>query len=380
MGLAACSADMASFSSKITIADVARLAGVSKTTVSRYLNGQFHLLKDETKRVIEKTIEESGYYPSHSARSLKSQHTCLIGVVIADISTPFSSAVIQGIGNVLEPQGYVPIFVNCNGDPNKERQCIADLMAHDVEGLIVNSSSSQSPELLEIAKSGFPLVLCDRPVEELSCPLVTSDVAKAMGQMLHHLLFSGFALPYLFTENPEKSMVRKLRISQFLRLSSQLYQQPIPEDHVYVIDTSNGLATRRLLRRILDTAQAVPAILGVNTMTTIHLLGVLKAMGVKIPNEMGVCGPDDWSWGQQLDWASLIAPGISTIEIPARQIGEQSAEALLSLLSPQDPSAAPAGQTPYDGQAPAPVLISSRCVLRSSTDLSGSGRGESNRT
>ena len=101
---------------------------------------------------------------------------------------------------------------------------------------------------------------------------------------------------------------------------------------------------------------------------------------MKIPNEMGVCGPDDWSWGQQLDWASLIAPGISTIEIPARQIGEQSAEALLSLLSPQDPSAAPAGQTPYDGQAPAPVLISSRCVLRSSTDLSGSGRGESNRT
>ena len=67
---------MASFSSKITIADVARLAGVSKTTVSRYLNGQFHLLKDETRRVIEKTIEQSGYYPSHSARSLKSQHTC----------------------------------------------------------------------------------------------------------------------------------------------------------------------------------------------------------------------------------------------------------------------------------------------------------------
>lgn len=366
---------MASFSSKITIADVARLAGVSKTTVSRYLNGQFHLLKDETRRVIEKTIEQSGYYPSHSARSLKSQHTCLIGVVIADISTPFSSAVIQGIGNVLEPQGYVPIFVNCNGDPGKERQCIADLMAHDVEGLIVNSSSPQSPELLEIANSGFPLVLCDRPVEELSCPLVTSDVAKAMGQMLHHLHFSGFALPYLFTENPEKSMVRKLRISQFLRLSSQLYQQPVPEDHVCVIDTSNGLATRRLLKHILDTAPAVPAILGVNTMTTIHLLGVLKAMGVKIPDEMGVCGPDDWSWGQQLDWASLISPGISTIEIPARQIGEQSAEALLCLLSPQDPAAAPAGQTPYGGQAPAPVLISSRCVLRSSTDLSGSGRG-----
>ena len=64
MGLAACGADMASFSSKITIADVARLAGVSKTTVSRYLNGQFHLLKDETKRVIEKPLKKAATRPT----------------------------------------------------------------------------------------------------------------------------------------------------------------------------------------------------------------------------------------------------------------------------------------------------------------------------
>ena len=363
---------MAPYPKKITIADVARLAGVSKTTVSRYLNGQFHLLKEQTRQVIEQTIQQSGYYPSHSARSLKSQHTGLIGVVIADISTPFSSAVIQGVGNVLEPQGYMPIFVNCNGDPAKEHQCIADLLAHDVEGLIVNSSSFQSPELVELVNSGFPLVLCDRPVEDVACPLITSDVSQAMGQMLQHLQSSGFDCPYLFTENPDRSMVRKRRISQFLRLSAQVYRRPIPADHICIIDTSNALATRRTLKAVLDGASSVPSVMGVNTMTTIHLLGVLEAMDVQIPQQMGVCGPDDWSWGQQLDWTSLIAPGISTIEIPARQIGEQSAEALLSLLdaAASDPSPENGGQTQTDTPA-APVLISGRCVLRGSTDLSG---------
>lgn len=348
---------MGALGSKLTIQDIARLAGVSKTTVSRYLNGQYHLLKEETRQTIEKTIRECGYYPSHSARSLKSQRSGLIGVVIADISTPFSSAVIQGIGNVLEPRGYVPIFVNCNGDPSKERQCITDLIAHDVEGLIINSSSAQSPELLELVRAGFPVVLCDRPVEGLRCPLVTSDITQALGQMLTQLRVSGFDLPYLFAEMPEKSTVRRLRISQFLRLAADIYQVSQPVDHVCPIDTQNAIATRRQLETILRDAQKIPVILGVNTMTTIHLLGLLKSMQVEIPRQMGVCGPDDWSWGQQLDWASLITPGISTIEIPARQVGEQTAQVLLQYLT--------AGQTSLT-----PILLPGRCVLRSSTDLS----------
>ncbi len=336
------------------------MAGVSKTTVSRCLNGQYHLLKDDTRQRVERIIRECGYYPSRSARSLKSQRSGLIGIVIADISTPFSSAVIQGIGNVLEPQGYVPIFVNCNGDAQKESQCIADLMAHDVEGLIVNSSSPKSSVLTEVVQSGFPMVLCDRPVENLNCPLVTSDIAQALGQMLTHLKSQGFDAPYLFAETPEKSMVRKLRITQFLRFSAEIFPRSEPEEHVFSLNPENAIATRHQLEGILQKRQNIPSILGVNTMTTIHLLGVLKSMGINVPGEIGVCGPDDWSWGQQLDWASLIAPGISTIELPAKQVGEQSAQILLELLSGQP-------------LPPGPVLLPGKCVLRASTKGTSDG-------
>lgn len=345
---------MAALGSKLTIQDIAHLAGVSKTTVSRYLNGQYHLLKEETRQIVEKTVRESGYYPSRSARSLKSQRSGLIGVIIADIATPFSSAILQGIGNVLEPQGYVPIFVNCNSDPVKEQQCVADLMAHDVEGLIVNSSCLQSQALTDVVRSGFPLVLCDRPVEGVSAPLVTSDISQALGQMLACLKEQGYSLPYLLAETPEKSMVRQLRIAQYLRLAADIYPEADTNGHVFPVDTANALATRRLLKTILQKAEGKPAVVGVNTMTTIHLLGVMNSMGIRIPQEMGICGPDDWSWGQQLDWTGLMAPGISTIAVPSRQIGEQTAQVLIQLLE---------GQTPPD----APVLLPGQWVRRAST-------------
>ena len=97
---------------KPTISDIAAAAGVSKTTVSRYINGQEQLMSEKTRNRLKTVIELLDYHPSDIARSLKNKKTNMIGVVVSDISSPFSSAVIIGIGEVLEQNNYTPLFVN----------------------------------------------------------------------------------------------------------------------------------------------------------------------------------------------------------------------------------------------------------------------------
>jgi LacI family kdg operon repressor len=91
---------------RVTINDVARLAGVSKTTVSRYLSGQYHILSDSTKTRIKEAIEQLNYRPNQMARGLKRDRSYLIGMIVADITNPYSTAVLRGAEDVCKQKGY----------------------------------------------------------------------------------------------------------------------------------------------------------------------------------------------------------------------------------------------------------------------------------
>jgi LacI family kdg operon repressor len=110
------------FRKKMTISDIARAAGVSKTTVSRYLNEKFDMMGPGTRERIKHVIALSNYRPSTIAQSLKSKRTMQIGVIIADISSPFSTALLQGVGEVLDRRGYIPLIVNSGNDIRKEEK------------------------------------------------------------------------------------------------------------------------------------------------------------------------------------------------------------------------------------------------------------------
>ena len=156
---------------KVTITDIAKAAGVSKTTISRYLNGRFDLMSPETRRRIESVIDVSGYQPSTIARSLKNKRSLLLGIVVSDQSSPFSTAVLLGVGDALRNTEYVPVFVNCDDDPAKERYQISFLLSRGVDGLIVNTTSYENPFLVNLEARGVPIVLCDRYI---NCLLYTS--------------------------------------------------------------------------------------------------------------------------------------------------------------------------------------------------------------
>lgn len=322
---------MGDINKKPTITDVAKAVGVSKTTVSRYINGKYELMSEDTRERLRSVIEMTGYRPNDVARSLKSRQTKLIGVIISDISTPFSSALIAGIENELSSSGYIPLFVNCQNSSKKEQEYVKSLLNKGVEGLLVNSCAYENPFLAELDCKGFPVVLLDRQIKDHSFDIVTSEIESTIKALMQHLKDQGYIRPYMFTQELSVSSIRMQRHDIYLDAAEEIFAEADPVSLVRNINIDMPERTEKYLEDILKEP-GTPAFMGVNTMTTLHLMNILKKMGVKIPEEAGVCGPDDWCWGQRLDWAGLIDPGITTFVINSEEIGRNAATLLLSRL------------------------------------------------
>ncbi|WP_240542340.1 LacI family DNA-binding transcriptional regulator [Bifidobacterium felsineum] len=153
----------------VTITDVARVAGVSKNTVSRYLNNRGYI-SEQTRNNIQKTIDLLHYQPNQIARSLYSQKTQLIGFVIPEIAHPFFSTMTSYIEDELNRRGYKMILCSTMHSEEKEKECIDLLMANKVDGMIIGSHSLD----INYAGIGSPVVALDRYLAS-SIPVVSAD-------------------------------------------------------------------------------------------------------------------------------------------------------------------------------------------------------------
>ena len=151
---------------KVTINQVANYCGVSKTTISRFLNGKYENMSAETKEKISAAVKALNYHPDRSAQRLKSSRTMLIGCVIGDVSSPFSALLLKGITSVCEESGYQVLFADSRESARREKRAIRGFLDNRVDGLIVNTCGSNDEYLLELQGRGIPLVLADRPLME----------------------------------------------------------------------------------------------------------------------------------------------------------------------------------------------------------------------
>jgi len=345
-------------SRKVTISDIAAAAGVSKTTVSRFINGRSDLMSEKTWERIRAVIEMSNYRPSDAARSLKSQRTRMIGVLISDISSPFSSAVVLGVSDYLDRKGYTPIFVNCDDSAEKEAHYLSSLLAKDVDGLLVNPSSQENPQLITLACQGMPIVLCDRYVNNYQFDIVTGEYERSMENAVAHLKEQGYTRPAFFTQRWEHNSVRHQRRQGYLNAMQRLYGADAGSD-VYLVSTHNPVSFENALDRFLSSLRPgdIPAIVGVNSVTTMHMLNLLKRRGLRMPDQMGLCGPEDWDWSPQMNWPQLVEPNVTTLMVHARELGATAARLLLRRIETPE---LPAQQ----------VLLPCELIVRDSTRLS----------
>src|SRR5512140_1076731 len=152
---------------RATISDVAARAGVSKATVSRFLNRREELLTPEIAVRVERAISALGYSPSPMAQALKRGRSRLIGLVVADVTNPFSVAVLRGAERACQEAGYLLMLFNLGNDPGREREAIESLLSYQVEGLILTTLGHDEGAVASAVRHGKPMVLVDRRHEEM---------------------------------------------------------------------------------------------------------------------------------------------------------------------------------------------------------------------
>ncbi|GAB2799350.1 LacI family DNA-binding transcriptional regulator [Halomonas shantousis] len=304
-----------------TIIEVARDAGVSKTSVSRYLGGEQHRLSADMQARIAASIRRLSYRPNLMARGLKGGRSRLLGMLVADIRNPFSVEVLHAVEQACRAQGFSLLVCNTDNDPAQERDHLALLASYRVEGLIINAAGRPSTELKTLAEQGTPIVLLDRSLSDFEADVVGLDNVHAIDMAIDHLLAQGYDKLIYVSEPPEMASSRQTRLERF---QQRLQELDDASGSVVCQDITAGSQT---LRNALETLLAGPsgaahAILCANGNVTLAVAHALQALGVPL-GQTGLMGIDE------LDWCALAGPGITTLAQPTDAIGHAAIDSLM---------------------------------------------------
>jgi LacI family kdg operon repressor len=308
-----------------TISDVAERAGVSKATVSRYLSGRSDILAEATWKQIQETIAALDYKPSQIARSLKGGRTRLIGMVVADVTNPYSIAVLRGAEDECQREGYVLALCNSNGSREMEHELLAGLRAYQIEGLILNSAGGPADAVSDAMPDGLPIVLLDRTLPSGRFDFVGLANLAAAGEATHHLIERGFGDILLVTEPVAGVSVRAERALGF--------RQAIAEGggckgEVAEVALHRPGSVHEALTGFLATQSARrKAVIAASGLVTLRVIQEVQVLGLRMPADIGLVGFDE------LEWSALVPPGITTIAQPTYDIGVAAVRNLLGRLA-----------------------------------------------
>ncbi|WP_093045150.1 LacI family DNA-binding transcriptional regulator [Thalassobacillus cyri] len=305
---------------KTTISDVAKHAQVSKSTVSQYLNERFEYMREETRKRIEKAIKELNYQPNNVARSLKLKSTATIGVIVANILHSYSTQVIRAIEDTLNENEFSTIICNADDDPEKEKKYIETLLARQVDGLIVFPTSGNQELYKRLIDSNFPIVFVDRYVSDLNADAVMLDNEKAIHLAVEHLLTNGYEDIAVLTTSLENAVVPRLERIQGYRSAMDRFKLPIREDYIKSMDLSvmkDGIA------ELFQLEKPPQAIVSGNDLTLMEFLKYAAEHNVKIGTDVGLVTIDE------VPYASVHNPPLTTIAQPTFEMGEKAVELLL---------------------------------------------------
>jgi LacI family transcriptional regulator len=307
-----------------TIRDVARLAGVSVTTVSNALNTPGRVSPTLSARV-HAAVEKLGYAPHAAARSLRKRASSLIGMVVADITNPFFSELFEAVENAAAMRGYSMLLCNSGEAFAREEQHLAMLRAQRIDGLILAPTGAIAVNRASILASlDVPVVLVDRGMVELGYDAVVLDNRRAGELATAHLLAAGHRRIGLIN-GPEILRTAADRLQGY---REKLLAAGIPFDPDLVLDgryreTEAYAATLRLL-----TASNPPtALFATNNVMTIGVMRAIADAGLSCPRDISVVGIDDFPW------AGAFTPRLTTVAQPVADMGREVLDMLIGRMT-----------------------------------------------
>ena len=328
----------------ITIADVAAHAGVSKTTVSRVLNGKGELNAATAARV-RQVIEELGYVPSAGAVGLARGRTQVVGMLVPSMTWPWIGEVLQGVVDVVESEGFGLLLFTCNRGEESLRRFAQQVSAKSFDGLLVIEPEGTLDYITELHTAGLPVVLIDDRGHQPLFPSVATTDRAGGASAARHLLELGRRRPLVITGPTSFGCVQE-RLAGFTEAWAESGTPMAAQQVVHGDFTYEG--GRHAIRSALDGAQpdqdrshhtgpgdgssgsgsgsAAPfdSVFAHNDLSAAGALAELRARGLRVPADVAVVGFDDVPLASQSD------PALTTVHQPLRGMGAAAARLLLA--------------------------------------------------
>jgi DNA-binding LacI/PurR family transcriptional regulator len=314
-------------SSSVTIRDVARQAGVSVATVSRYINRNAPVSEEVANR-LHQVMSELRYVPHAAARHLASRKTRVIGILLRNLHNDFFVPLLNGVEAVVRTKEYNLIVATYHA--NGQNTMPPPIGPHNTDGLLVFSDGLMDEDLVKLHASGFPMVLLYRTSPpSLDIPNVTVENLEISHKLVEHLIQVHGKRRILYMRGP---VHQEDSIRREAGYRSALAANGIPFDEELVL---NGLFERDIAYQALDEflgngkRVAFDAIFTGDDDAAVGVLRALNKHGCKVPEDVAVVGFDD------LGFAPFLNPALTTVRAPTESVGRIAAETLFALLENQ---------------------------------------------
>jgi DNA-binding LacI/PurR family transcriptional regulator len=326
-----------------SIKDIARVAGVSHSTVSRALHNS-PLVNPQTREEIQRIARDLGYRASAVARGLVTQKTYTIGVVVTTISDPFVSEVVIGIELAANDNGYSVILADSNADPTREKNVVRSFAERRVDGIVVTSSRVGALYTPLLSEMMVPIVLINNQHPGQFVHSVMIENLQAGRVAANHLIGLGHRrISYVGDRYGHQSDTE--RFAGYREALEQAALPFLPELVVHGDGKPEGGILA--MDRLLSLRHPPTAVFCYNDLTALGVLRSIHTHGLRVPADISLIGFDD------LFFASFTQPQLTTVRQPMGRMGRMAFESLLQLMSGQ--------------QAPETVKVPAELVIREST-------------
>ncbi len=310
-----------------TIKDVAKLAKVSVATVSRVINNADNV-SDKTRETVKKAMEKLNYYPDANARALSQQNSNTIGIVVADLSDPFSGAMISTVEKVAAKNGHFLLIGNGYHNKQQEYRAITNLIEHRCSSLVVHAKMLPDDQLIKLMQQIPGMVLINRILKGFEKRCIALDSRYGSYLAVKHLIQHGHTnIGYLCSKHSISDAIDRL----------QGYKDALIEHNIDINDNFIAFASpneeggEQAMMSLLERNRQITAIACYNDSMAAGAMSVLYDNDIKIPNDVSIIGFDD------LLIARYLHPKLTTIRYPLHTMAEQAAELALRLAKGEPP-------------------------------------------
>jgi LacI family transcriptional regulator len=305
-----------------TIEDVAAAAQVSKTTVSHVLSGK-RPVAPATQARVRSVIEELGFRPSALARSLTSARSHTVALMVRDVTNPFYPALARGLQESVRGAGLVVLLADAANDAAQERAALIEALERRVDGIVLSSFGLTPADLEPAVRQNVSIISVGPQLGGPLADVVSADDVQIGRDAVDHLAERGHERIATIA-GPVDGQPGLGRLQGF-RERMAARGLDLPEAHVAVADFTRA-GGRAAMEQLLDGRAAPTAVFAANDLMAIGALDAARAAGRAVPGTLAVLGVDD------IDAAALVSPALSSVRVPAREIGHAAGRLLIDRI------------------------------------------------